>query len=297
MLRRTQHLSAGGLSLLVHGLFLALLFFGVTWRSQPHLLAEAELWRALPPLAEPLPALSPASEPLPRVQEPEPAVESPDIALARAEKIKAARLAEETRQKEAARQKEEARLAEIARLTEEARRREAARQELVRQEEARRQAEAQARAAEAERQRQAQALQRRQVEQELARQAESELAAEEASLQRQREVLDANASRQARELSEAQDRIRTRIRSYLRVPPNLAGNPEAMFRVTLLPNGEVLQAVLLRSSGQASYDREVERAILKASPLPLPKDRAAAAAFRDGLVLKFRPREEAAAGR
>lgn len=284
MLRRTQHLSAGGLSLLVHGLFLALLFFGVTWRSQPHLPAEAELWRALPPLAEPLPALSPASELLPGVQEPEPAVESPDIALARAEKIKAARLAEETRQKEAARQKEEARLAEIARLTEEARRREAARQELVRQEEARRQAEAQA-------------LQRRQVEQELARQAESELAAEEASLQRQREVLDANASRQARELSEAQDRIRTRIRSYLRVPPNLAGNPEAMFRVTLLPNGEVLQAVLLRSSGQASYDREVERAILKASPLPLPKDRAAAAAFRDGLVLKFRPREEAAAGR
>jgi colicin import membrane protein len=123
------------------------------------------------------------------------------------------------------------------------------------------------------------------------------LAAEDASLQRQIQVLDANASRQAREVGEAQDRIRTRIRSYLRLPPNLAGNPESVFRVTLLPNGEVLQTQLLRSSGQASYDREVERAILKASPLPLPKDRGAAAVFRDGLILKFRPREEAAAGR
>lgn len=295
MLRRTQHLSAGGLSLLVHGLFLALLFFGVTWRSQPHLPAEAELWRALPPLAEPLPALPTDSLPPPRVPEPEaaPAVEKPDIALALAEKKKqeAVRLAEAARVKDEARLKEETRLKEAARLKEEVRLREAARLEQARQ------AEVLARAAEAERQRQAQAQQRRQVEQDLAREAESELAAEDAGLQRQREVLDANASRQAWELSEAQDRIRTRIRSYLRVPPNLAGNPEAMFRVTLLPNGEVLQAVLLRSSGQASYDREVERAILKASPLPLPKDRAAAAAFRDGLVLKFRPREEAAAGR
>ena len=59
--------------------------------------------------------------------------------------------------------------------------------------------------------------------------------------------------------------------------------------MTLLPNGEVRHAVLVKSSGQTAYDVEVERAILKASPLPLPNEKEAAAVFRGGLVLKFRP--------
>ncbi|MCU0934314.1 MAG: hypothetical protein MUE86_07760 [Thiobacillaceae bacterium] len=40
----------------------------------------------------------------------------------------------------------------------------------------------------------------------------------------------------------------------------------------------------------------MERAILKASPLPLPPEREAAQVFREGLILKFRPSAEAGGG-
>jgi colicin import membrane protein len=82
----------------------------------------------------------------------------------------------------------------------------------------------------------------------------------------------------------------------VRLPQKLVGNPEAVFQVTLLPNGEVLRVTLVKTSGQPVYDAEVERAILKASPLPLPGDKGAAAPFRDGLILKFRPLENGVGG-
>jgi colicin import membrane protein len=52
----------------------------------------------------------------------------------------------------------------------------------------------------------------------------------------------------------------------------------------------------VKSSGQPAYDSEVERAILKASPLPLPGEKEAAAVFREGLTLKFRPLENGGGG-
>jgi colicin import membrane protein len=82
----------------------------------------------------------------------------------------------------------------------------------------------------------------------------------------------------------------------VRLPHRLTGNPEAVFQVTLLPNGEVVRVTLVKSSGQPAYDSEVERAILKASPLPLPPEKDAAAVFRDGLTLKFRPFQDGDGG-
>ncbi len=82
------------------------------------------------------------------------------------------------------------------------------------------------------------------------------------------------------------DKVRAKIRGHIVLPPDLKGNPEAIFDVVQLPTGEVLSVRLRKSSGHPGYDVAVERAILKSSPLPRP-DRAEL--FQRGLELKFRP--------
>ncbi|HZN86395.1 MAG TPA: energy transducer TonB [Burkholderiales bacterium] len=82
------------------------------------------------------------------------------------------------------------------------------------------------------------------------------------------------------------DRIRNKIRGNIFLPLDIKGNPEALFLVTLLPNGEVLQARLVISSGHAGYDEAVLRAILKSSPLPKPDS---PGLFERELKLTFRP--------
>ena len=126
---------------------------------------------------------------------------------------------------------------------------------------------------------------------------DAQLRAQEAAEAKAREAAQAQALaqvravRKARTIDDFKQRIQSKIQSYVRVPQQLNGNPEAVFKVDLLPNGEVSRTTLVRSSGQPVYDLEVERAILKASPLPLPNDKEIAAAFRDDLTLKFRPHE------
>ena len=70
------------------------------------------------------------------------------------------------------------------------------------------------------------------------------------------------------------------------LPPDLAGNPEAIFEVVQLPTGEIIEATLRKSSGSRAYDDAVQRAIIKSSPLPRP-DRPDH--FHRTLTLKFRP--------
>lgn len=81
-------------------------------------------------------------------------------------------------------------------------------------------------------------------------------------------------------------RIKAKIRGNIVLPPDLKGNPEAIFDVVQLPTGEVLSVKLRKSSGHAGYDEAVERAVLKASPLPRP-DRPEL--FQRALELRFRP--------
>jgi colicin import membrane protein len=84
------------------------------------------------------------------------------------------------------------------------------------------------------------------------------------------------------------DKIRSKIKLNIVLPPELKGNPEVIFDVVQLPTGEVLTGRLRKSSGNKTYDDAVERAILKSSPLPRP-DRPDQ--FRRELQLKFRPQE------
>jgi len=125
------------------------------------------------------------------------------------------------------------------------------------------------------------------------RQIRRELAREQATIRAQRQDAELRAllSREssARALAAWTDKIRAKIRGNIILPPSLAGNPEAVFDVVLLPTGEVLGAPRLRrSSGDQRYDDAVLRAILKSSPLPRPED---PKVFSRNLNLHFRPQE------
>ena len=120
-----------------------------------------------------------------------------------------------------------------------------------------------------------------------------ELAREQASLAIDRErqqikdqlARDASAA-QMRDYEAYAGRIKAKIRGNIVLPPDLKGNPEAIFDVVQLPTGEVLSTKLRKSSGHAAYDAAVERAILKSSPLPRPDK---PELFQRGLELRFRP--------
>ena len=122
---------------------------------------------------------------------------------------------------------------------------------------------------------------------------EQQAVAQQDAERRERELKALIAKREAdarsRALAGWQDKIRGKIRSNIVLPPELAGNPEAIFDVALLPTGEVLTVRQRKSSGHAGYDRAVEHAILKSSPLPKPDE---PSVFERRLELRFRPRDQ-----
>jgi colicin import membrane protein len=66
------------------------------------------------------------------------------------------------------------------------------------------------------------------------------------------------------------DQVSAKIKGLIILPPDIVGNPQAIFDVEQLPTGEVIGVKLRTSSGNRAYDEAVERAIYKASPLPRP---------------------------
>ncbi|MDE2439404.1 MAG: TonB C-terminal domain-containing protein [Betaproteobacteria bacterium] len=97
------------------------------------------------------------------------------------------------------------------------------------------------------------------------------------------------ASSNKRGKADYANKIRGKIRGNIILPPSIQGNPEAVFMVEQLPTGEVLSVKLKRSSGNGVLDRAIETAILKSSPLPKPDD---PSLFERSLEIKYRPFEE-----
>lgn len=69
-------------------------------------------------------------------------------------------------------------------------------------------------------------------------------------------------------------------RNWLKPAGNIQGL-RCKVSVRLIPGGEVVSAQVVKSSGNSVFDRSVESAVFKASPLPLPKDPAIAARMRE----------------
>ena len=110
--------------------------------------------------------------------------------------------------------------------------------------------------------------------------------AEALKAQAQREQAAAADAAKVRANADYIRRIQAKVKGNVVVPPEIAGNPEAIFDVVQLPTGEIIDAQLKKSSGNRAYDEAVQRAIIKASPLPRPDS---PDLFQRNLTLKFRP--------
>lgn len=84
-------------------------------------------------------------------------------------------------------------------------------------------------------------------------------------------------------------KIRAKIKGNIVLPQGIQGNPEAIFMVTQLPSGEIIDVKLKRSSGNRVLDDAIERAIRKSDPLPKPDN---STDFRRDLELKYKPFDE-----
>lgn len=85
--------------------------------------------------------------------------------------------------------------------------------------------------------------------------------------------------------------ISRKIEQNWRQPLDVASDLSCRVNIKLQPTGKVISVRVLESSGSLSFDRSVETAVRKASPLPVPEDRELFEQFRD-LTLFFSPEQE-----
>lgn len=122
---------------------------------------------------------------------------------------------------------------------------------------------------------------------------EKELAARRSAEDAARELASIESAKLAAARNKAKDdylaQLRGKIRGNIVLPPDVRGNPEAVFEVTQLPSGDVLRVTRKKSSGVPALDAAIDRAILKSSPLPKPGQ---PGLFQRELELRFRPLED-----
>jgi colicin import membrane protein len=298
------------LALLVHGLLVAALAFGVSWRSSNPQGIQAELWAAVPQVAAPRaatteeapPPARPAPEPPPPPPPPRPA---PPVERSAPPppRLPDPKIAIEQEKREAARKQA---LAEAAERKAEAERTEKKRQELQAERD-------KAREVAAERARQ---------QSEQAAQAKAKAQAEQAAQAKAKAEQSAKAAAEAKRLADAREDAIRRItaqaggntgepgstgtadrtaapsdgytgRVIARIKPNivfidtLASNPEAEVLVRLAPDGRIISQKLVRSSGSPEWDQAVQRAIARTEILPRDID----GRVPSSMSITFRPRE------
>jgi len=180
----------------------------------------------------------------------------------------------ESRKKAAAEKKRKAQLAAKKKKEQEAKRKAKAEKKKQVAAEKKHKAEAEARRkADAEKQRKAaEAARRREAEQAL----QQQLAAEQ-------------AERDQGIVAEYTGYIQEKIQQNWRKPPGSSEGLSCIVLVSLIPGGDVARVQIVRSSGDPLFDRSVEDAVYRASPMPLPKDSALFKYFRE-LRLIFKPR-------
>jgi colicin import membrane protein len=264
-------LRAYGLALIIHGLLLVALTWGVSWRrSDTSLSVEAELWSAVPQqaapkLAEPEPQPEPAPPPPapPKVVDPGPS--EAEIALQREREKQVKEKAELER-----REKQRLERERLEKLEREKQEREKKLAEEKRKKEL-----------EAKRKEEAEAKQREQDRQE--------------NIKRMAGLANAtgkptatgNAAQNSGGSSSYAGRIRARVKPNIVFPEELASNPIAEVEVRTSPDGTIVGRKLIKSSGHKSWDEAVLKAIDKTEVLPRDVD----GLVPSPLVISFRPKD------
>lgn len=101
--------------------------------------------------------------------------------------------------------------------------------------------------------------------------------------------LKAKISRQAQgEINKYKALIIQAISENWLVPPHADKKLYCQLMIRISEKGKVLDVQVMKSSGDKSLDRSARAAVLKASPLPVPKNEAAFQEFKE-FVLKVRP--------
>ena len=241
-----HRLPAGILALLVHGIFFALLYFGLNWNRQAYMPAtmSVQLWASLPDQVVAPPASPKVAEVVPPPPQPE-KIARPDIVIP--EKKKPVPVPPEVPKPQPEQKKPVPKAAKAVKPKPE-------------------------KAAK--------------PNPEAVRMAEQQAAAQKAEQAR----LAEQAAAIGQVVDKYQAKIRAKIRSNIVILTKVSKDAQAEFLVTLLPGGAVLNAELVKSSGNAVYDNAVERAILKSDPLPVPPDVTLFDRFRK-LDLVFKPTE------
>jgi len=279
------------LSAVVHGALLAALFFGVQWKSEQAGGIPVDVYYGNPNAVtppppppeskpEPAPKVEPTPPPKPQVKVEEKPQIDPQIAIKdkekrekeekerleqeKLEKLKKHKLEEERKQKEQE-DKEKARKDE-----EEKKAREKKEAEERRLDDIKKEAEREAKREQKQRSDAARAAHEEAIRAELEGTKGSPTGSK-TGTNSGTQSGGGNASNLGQ--SEYMDQIRRKIRGNITLPAGITGNPEAQFAVTQLPTGEILPPVVIKkSSGNKALDEAVERAILKSSPLPKPKN-------------------------
>lgn len=262
-----------GLALVVHGLLVAALTWGVGWqREAPPVVFEAEIWslmaqaaapRAVEPAPPPPPPVTQAPKPQPVAQPapPPPGPSQADIATAQAKEKAQADL--KKAQAEASKKAAADKLAQ---------------EKLA----AAKKAEADKAAAEKERQQQL-AQQKREKERQLAEEKRLEaLAAKERDAQLARIMGQAGASGGPQATGTAQQssgpsaayggRVAARIKPNVVFTDTVSGNPRAEVEVRTLPDGTITARRIVKPSGSPAWDEAVLRAIDRTGTLPRDTD-------------------------
>ncbi len=253
-------LRAGLLSVLVHGVLLAILLISFNWKAvQPANIAEVELWDSLPPKQPAIKPVPPMPEPPKREpvleKKPEPKPEPPpepkaEIQLKKEPVKELKPKVEKPVEKPTppkpdpavkAKEDEKRKLAELQKM----------------------------------------------------------FAEEDKNSQQQRHKNEAQASAKAAsaaasagEIDKYMGLISSKIRRNVNKQLCGTGKPELTFSIALMPTGEVIGSPrLLKGSGIAACDEAVERAIKLSQPLPLPPQPELFSQFRD-LNLIFKPNDD-----
>ncbi|KPK40160.1 MAG: hypothetical protein AMJ69_03460 [Gammaproteobacteria bacterium SG8_47] len=125
------------------------------------------------------------------------------------------------------------------------------------------------RKAEEEERRKAEEARQRQEEARKRREAEEALKAQMAAEEQQR-LADARRAQAMSTIDKYRVLIEAKVRQNWLVPPSAQQGMVCVLSVRLIPSGDVVSVQILESSGDAVFDRSVENAVRKASPLPLP---------------------------
>jgi colicin import membrane protein len=271
-------------AILVHVVLLAVLVFSVRWKQEPAQAVSADLVlpspKGQPPAPTPPPSPPPApSEPVKPAPPPPPPPKVDDTQAKKADIEK----------KKEAEKKQKERETEEKLAKEQALKKEAEKKETLKKEAEKKQADARAKEVIEAKERAAKEQRDEKARQELAEKAARE-ARERAAAQESAERAAKEAASRARTKAEGDwvAKIRNKVKGNTIWPDDDPSNPQAVFDVSLLPTGEVLDVRLVRSSGNSRFDEAVQRGILKSSPLPKPDQ---AEVFQRSLRLQYRLRE------